>query len=91
MPIWQRSTASRLEQVRRNRWSLSSGLHIRADRRGVRQLEVAICDIKKEKQVAKAVLDAMIVKNQVAGALDRVKQPAAKAKRRAKRGTHAKE
>jgi transcriptional regulator with XRE-family HTH domain len=45
----------------------------------------------KEKQVAKAVLDAMIVKNQVAGALDRVKQPAAKARKRAKRKADAKE
>ena len=45
----------------------------------------------KEKEGATAVLDAMIVKNQVAGALDRVKQRAAKAKKRAKRGAHAKE
>jgi transcriptional regulator with XRE-family HTH domain len=45
----------------------------------------------KEKQVAKAVLDAMIVKNQVAGALDRVKKPAAKTKKRVKRRADAKE
>lgn len=45
----------------------------------------------KEKQVAKAVHDAMIVKNQVAGALERVKPPAAKARKRAKRRTDAKE
>lgn len=35
----------------------------------------------EEKNVAKAVLDAMIVKNQVADALERVRKPAAKEKR----------
>ena len=50
-----------------------------------RQFEALAALSPKEKQVAKAVLDAMIVKNQVAGALDRVKQPAAKAKKRASR------
>lgn len=61
------------------------------------QIRISGCSSKrwvlspKEKQVAKAVLDAMIVKNQVAGALDRVNKLAAKAKKRAERGTHAKE
>ena len=35
----------------------------------------------EEKNVAKAVLDAMIVKNQVADVLERVRKPAAKEKR----------
>jgi transcriptional regulator with XRE-family HTH domain len=35
----------------------------------------------EEQDVAKAVLDAMIVKSQVAGALERVSKPAAKTKR----------
>ena len=34
----------------------------------------------QEQDIAKAVLDAMIVKNQVAGALERVAKPAAQAK-----------
>ena len=42
----------------------------------------------KEKQVAKAVLDAMIVKHQVAGALERVSKPTKAAKQKKPRVSH---
>ena len=43
------------------------------------QFEAIATFSSKEKQVARAVLDAMIVKHQVAGALERVSKPVAKA------------
>jgi transcriptional regulator with XRE-family HTH domain len=55
------------------------------------QFEVLSALSPKEKQVAKAVLEAMIAKSQFAGALDRVKQPAAKAKKCARRCVDTKE
>jgi transcriptional regulator with XRE-family HTH domain len=57
------------------------------DERGPRdnlklQFEAIATFSSKEQQVARAVLDAMIVKHQVAGALERVNKPAAKEKKR---------